>query len=336
MDVAILTYLESEGDTAYDPVVDQVASALEKGGHQPRVIGAHADLPKLVGDLTRKKPELIFNLMEMFGDSMSAEIAVQGLLDLVGVPYTGVGPGESYLQQDKGLAKKLLAYHNVRHPEYAVFTSDALLETCGKLRLPLFVKPLRADASIGIDAKSLVQTSTDLMKRVLYIHEELHDSALAEEFIEGREFYIGVLGNNEPQAFPAIEMDFSNLDPDRPHILDHSAKWEQDSDEFQGTKAVLAELPDEMTARLQKTALEAYRALRVRDYGRIDMRVTDTGDIYVIEVNASCYLERQSEFVTAAAAAGIEYDALINKIADLAIERYRAEPRQKAEAKAGN
>jgi len=323
MDITILTYLEREGDTSYDPVVDQIAQALRAGGHTTNVLGGHADLVKLVAGLTRKKPDLVFNVMEMFGDSMYAEIGIQGLLDLVCVPYTGVGPGESYLQQDKALAKKLLAFHNVRYPEYAVFTSDAMLETFGNLRLPLFVKPLRADASIGIDGKSIVRNSTELMKRVLYIQEELHDAALAEEYIEGREFYIGVLGNQEPVAFPPIEMDFSRLDPDKPHIVDHNAKWEKGTAEYEGTTAVLAELPDEMTAKLQKSALEAYRALRVRDYGRIDMRVADTGEIYVIEVNASCYLERTSEFATAAAAAGIEYDTLINRIAELAIERQR-------------
>jgi D-alanine-D-alanine ligase len=188
--------------------------------------------------------------------------------------------------------------------------------------LPLFVKPLRADASIGIDGGSLVRTATDLMKRVVQIHEELHDAALAEEYIEGREFYVGVLGNQDPVAFPPIELDFSGLDPDKPRIADSKAKWEKGSPEYQGTRSVLADVAPELLARLQKAALAAYRALRVRDYGRVDFRVTDTGEIYVIEVNASCYLERASEFATAARAAGIEYDELIGRIVQLALERH--------------
>lgn len=323
MNVTILTYVEKENDQNYDAVVQQVADALGQGGHTTAVVSAHCDLAGLVSRLSESKPDLVFNLMEMFGDSLHADVGVQGLLDLFGVPYTGAGPGESYLQQDKALAKKLLAFDNIAYPDFAVFSADSLFETGGNLRLPLFVKPLRADASIGIDSKSLVRTSTELMKRVVYIHENLKDSALAEEYIEGREFYVSVLGNQQPQAFPPIEMDFSKLEPGQPRILDRNAKWEPGTPQFEGTSAVIADLPEELSARLEKNALAAYRALRVRDYGRIDFRVPDTGEIYVIEVNANCYLERSSEFAKSAEAAGIDFVSLINRIAELAIERHR-------------
>src|SRR5262249_53253741 len=157
-------------------------------------------------------------------------------------------------------------------------------ETGGNLRMPMFVKPLRLDASMGIDGKSLVSDAVSLMKRVAMIHDKLNDSALAEEVIEGREFYVRVLGNSEAQALPPIEMDFSGLPEGAPHVADSKAKWEKNSAEYKGTKSVLAEIPDELRARLQKVALDAYRALRVRDYGRVDLRLTGTGDIYVIEV----------------------------------------------------
>ena len=187
--------------------------------------------------------------------------------------------------------------------------------------MPLFVKPLRMDASIGIDAKSLVHSTAEMIERVAHIHEHVHDSALVEEYIEGREFYVGVLGNQEPQAFPPIEMDFSGMPEGMPHVLDAKAKWDEKSPEYKGTKAVVADVPDELRGRLQKTALDAYRALRVRDYGRIDMRLTEAGEVYVIEVNASCYLEQTGEFAAAAAEAGIDYATLINRIAELACER---------------
>jgi D-alanine-D-alanine ligase len=216
----------------------------------------------------------------------------------------------------------MLAFDHILYPIFAVFSPNADLETGGNLRFPLFVKPARCDASIGIDGKSLVQNSNDLMKRIASIHQKLGDSALAEEFINGREFFVGVLGNQEAQAFPPIEVDYSGMPADKPHILDARAKWQEDSAEYKGTRSILADLPDEMRARLQQVSLDAYRALRVRDYGRIDLRLTETGEIYVIEVNASCYLEQSSEFATAAAAAGIDYPELINRIAELALERH--------------
>src|SRR5205085_3535791 len=158
---------------------DQVARALRAGGHKPAVLGGHGDVRKLIAGLRRRKPELVFNLMETFGDSQLGAIGVVGLLDLLGIPYTGGGPGEFYLQEDKALTKKLLAFDHIRCPDFAVFSQDADFETGGNLRLPLFVKPLRMDASIGIDAKSLVRTSAELMERVRLIHREVHDAALA-------------------------------------------------------------------------------------------------------------------------------------------------------------
>jgi D-alanine-D-alanine ligase len=321
MRVTVLSFIEREDDQDLDPVVEQVAGALRANGHEPTMLSVHGDVEKLVSGLRDSAPDLVFNLMEMFGQNVLGDVGVTGLLELLGLRYTGCGPGEAYLQQDKGLAKKLLAFDQIRYPDFAIFAADSTLETGGNLRLPLFVKPLRADASIGIDGGSLVHTATDLMKRVVQIHEELHDSALAEEYIDGREFYVGVLGNQDPIAFPPIEMDFSRLDPDKPHIADAKAKWQKGTPEYKGTRSVLADVAPEMLAKLQKAALEAYRALRVRDYGRVDFRVNDTGETYVIEVNANCYLERSSEFATAARAAGIEYNDLIGRIAQLAIER---------------
>jgi D-alanine-D-alanine ligase len=323
MSITVLAGLENDDAASYDPVVDQVAAALRENGHQVSIFAVHDDVGALVEGLQSRKPDLVFNLLESFGDDTSADVAVAGLLALLGLRFTGGGPGELYLRQDKGLAKKALAFDNIPYPHYAVFSQDSDLETFGQLRMPLFVKPLRADASIGIDGDSLVRDATALMKRVLSIHETVKDSALVEEYIEGREFYVGVLGNREPVAFPPIEMDFSGLPEGIPRVAGSKAKWQPDSVEYKGTKSVLAEdLPDELRARLQKTALDAYRALRVRDYGRVDLRLADTGDIYVIEVNANCYLEKESEFATAAAANGLEYPALVQRIVDLALERY--------------
>ena len=323
MKITILTYLESEGPRAHDIVVDQVAEALRELGHTPSILGVHGDVRKLIGGLARRKPDLVFNLMEMFGTNVRADAAVAGLLELLGYPYTGGGPGELSLRQDKGLAKRALAFEKILYPDFAVISKDDL-ETGGNLHMPLFVKPLRADASIGIGGDSLVHDAMTLMKRVASIHRKFNDTAIAEEYIEGREFYVGVLGNHDPVAFPPIEMDFSGLPAGVPRVAGSKAKWKKDSVEYKGTRSVVAEIPDDLRARLQKVSLEAYRALRVRDYGRVDLRYAETGEIYVIEVNANCYLERESEFAVAAERAGIGFVALVDRIVKLAVARSEA------------
>ena len=322
MRITILANVDHEGTREWDVVVGQVAAALRKRKHKVSVLGVHADLKKLIRGLERQQPDLVFNLLEEFGTTPTGNIAACGVLELLGLPYTGCGPGEYYLGQDKVLAKRLLAFENILFPRFAVFHRDKDFETGGNLRMPLFVKPAAMDASIGIGKKSLVKDATEMMQRVVAIHKECGDAALAEEYIEGREFYVGVLGNGDAQALPPIEVDFSGLPEGAPRVYDASAKWETDSKEYQGTKAVLADIPDELRARLHKVSLDAYRALRVRDYGRVDLRVADTGDIYVLEVNASCYLERNDEFTMAARAAGIEYEDLIERIVTLALARY--------------
>jgi D-alanine-D-alanine ligase len=320
--ITVLTYLDDgENSKEYDPVVPQVARTLRKLGHRVSVLGVHGDVKRLVAGLARRKPDLVFNLMEMFGENVFGDIPVTGLLDLLGVDYTGSGPGELYLSQDKGLTKKLLAFEDILYPRFAVFSRDTAFETGGNLRMPLFVKPLRSDASLGIGGKSLVQDWTGLMERVSAIRREVDDAALAEEFIEGREFYVGVIGNSQPKALPPVEIDFTGFPEGVPKVMDSKAKWDERSKEYKGTNSVLAQLPDELRARLQKVAVDAYRALRVRDYGRVDIRLTDTGEIYVLEVNASCYLEKNSEFAMAAAASGLDYPRLIERIVDLAIAR---------------
>lgn len=322
MNITILTYLNSEKEKTPDIVVGQVIQALEQGGHKTSVLGVHGNVKRLVDGLARRKPDLVFNLVEMFGNNVRGDVAVAGLLELLGVAFTGGGPGELFLQQDKGLAKKALAFDKILFPDFAVFSRNADLETGGNLRMPLFVKPLRADASIGIDGAALVRDTSELLKRVAAIQKKCQDAALAEEYIEGRELYVALLGNRDPVAFPPIEVDFSGLPEGALHVMGAKAKWAKNSAEYKGTKSVLAELPEETRARVQKVALGAYRALRVRDYGRVDLRLADTGDIYVIEVNANCYLEHESEFAMAAAAGGCEYAAVINKIVDLAVERH--------------
>lgn len=323
MKITVLTYIESEKTKEIDPVVAQVVRALRKKKHKVSVLPIHGDVKKLIAGLSRRKPDLVFNLLEMFGHNVGGNIPVVGLLELLGYRYTGCGPGDFYLGQDKVLAKKLLAFDGILYPKFAVFSTGRDFETGGNLKLPLFVKPVSMDASIGIGKSSLVRDSTSLMERVLAIHKECNDAALAEEFIDGREFYVGILGNMEPQALPPIEADFSALPEGAPKVADRSAKWDEKSPEYHGMRTKVAELPDELRARLQRVSLDAYRALRVRDYGRVDLRMTESGEVYVLEVNASPYLAKGEDFAVAAAAAGILYPDLVQRIVELAVERYR-------------
>jgi D-alanine-D-alanine ligase len=319
MKITILADLYEGGSC--DPAVDQVAEALRQGGHRVSRLLVPDDIKAVMAGLGRRKPDLVFHMIHDFGGE-SGLIATAALIDALKLPYTGGGPGELFIRGHKSLAKKILAYEKLKCPDFAVFSRDADLETGGNLRLPLIVKPLERDGSIGIGANALVRSVPEMMERVLAIHREVKDSALAEEYIEGREFFVGVLGNRDPVAFPPVEMDFSGLPDGAPRVLDYKAKWEKGSPEFKGTKAVLPDLPEELKARLQKVALDACRALLVRDYARVDLRLTDTQEIYVIEVNANCYLERSGEFATAAAAAGIDYPTLIDRIARSALERH--------------
>ena len=216
MDITVLAYLEPD-EKEPDGVVQQVAAGLSESGHKTSILTIRHDVNELIAGLKARKPQLVFNLVESFGDDiMGGVIGVAGVLDLLQIPYTGGGPGEIFLQEDKALTKKLLAFEGIRYPDFATFPADANFETGGNLRMPLFVKPLRMDASIGIDEKSLVRNTQQMMERVLYIQRTFGDAALAEEYIEGREFYVGVMGNDELVAFPPIEMDFSGLQGRQP------------------------------------------------------------------------------------------------------------------------
>jgi D-alanine-D-alanine ligase len=322
MNITILTYLEKEGGPVTDASVAHIEEALRASKHNVSILGIHGKIHELIDGLAERKPDLVFNLMEMFGKNWQGDVGVAGLLQLLGYKFTGCGPGEFYLRQDKGLAKKILAFEQIATPNFAVFIEDAGFETGGNLRMPLFVKPLRADSSQGIDAGSLVHDTKSLMERVKMINEKINDAALAEEYIDGREFYVSILGNGDPQALPPVEMDFSGMPEDLPHIMDHKAKWVKRSKAYKGTKPVVADIPDELRAKLHKISLTAARALRALDYARVDLRVDQTGDIYVLEVNSSCDLDKNGEYAMAAAAGGLDYPALIEKIVEAALARY--------------
>jgi D-alanine-D-alanine ligase len=325
MKIALL-HTKDAVDGEEDPVLGQIEGALHANGHESRRIMVDNAVEPVVSALTSDRPELVINLAESFAGKSALESNVAALLNLVDLHYTGSSPAGLLVAGDKTLSKKVLRFHGIKTPEFATVYRGAV-DWAGDIQFPLIVKPPQEDASLGITQRSIVHDVRELLEKIGEIQGEYQSPALAEQFIEGREYYVGVLGNQNARALPVIELDFSKFPADRPRIASWAAKWGDDGDgkgeEFEGTESVFPEdLPDELRDRMQKVAVEAFHALRLRDYARIDMRVTDAGEVFVIEVNPNCYLEAKSEFARAAERDGIGYDALIGQIVDLASARY--------------
>jgi D-alanine-D-alanine ligase len=201
------------------------------------------------------------------------------------------------------------------------------VDWAGDIAFPLLVKPPQEDASLGITQKSVVKDVKELLDVISATQQEYQSPVLVEEFIDGREFYVGVIGNSKVEALPIIELDFSGFPADLPKIASWEAKWGDEGDEkgaqFEGTQSVFpTDLSDELTEKIQRVAIDSFQALRLRDYARIDLRVTASEEVYVIEANPNCYLEQKSEFARAALKAGLDYPALIARIIELATARY--------------
>jgi len=309
-----------------DPVLDQLDEAIRANGHETRRVIVDDTVEPLVAALKHDPPELVFNIAESFAGKSALESNVAALLNLLKLRYTGSSPAGLIVAGDKTLTKKVLSFHGILTAKFAtVFRGN--VDWAGDINFPLILKPPQEDASLGITQKSIVNDVKELLEMISSLQTEYQSPVLAEEFIDGREFYVGVLGNSNVQALPIIELDFSKFPKGLPKIASWSAKWGEDGDEkgaeFAGTESVFpTDLPEDLAERIKKVAIDAFQALRLRDYARVDLRVTDSGKIYVIEVNPNCYLEQKSEFASAAQKEGIEYPALINRIIELASARY--------------
>ena len=322
----VLLHTKDAVDGEEDPVLGQIERALRAGGHASRRLMVDADVAPVVTSLQSERPDLVINMAESFAGKSALESSIAGLLNLLDLRYTGSSPAGLLVAGDKTLSKKVLSFHGIKTPEFAT-VYRGMVDWAGDVQFSLIVKPPQEDASLGITQKSIVHDVRELLEKIAEIQGEYQSPALAEQFIEGREYYVGVLGNQNARALPIIELDFSKYPADRPRIASWEAKWGDEGDqkgaEFEGTESVFPEdLPDELRERMQKVALEAFHALRLRDYARVDLRVTDSGDIYIIEVNPNCYLEAKSEFARAAERDGVAYDALIAQIVELASARY--------------
>jgi D-alanine-D-alanine ligase len=325
MNIALL-HTQDAIEPPQDPVLDQIQGALEAEGHECRKLVVNDEVQPLVTSLKENRPDILFNLAESFAGRSALESNVAALLNLLGMRYTGSSPAGLMMAGDKTLTKKVLSFHSILTARFAtVYRGN--VDWAGDIKFPLILKPPQEDASLGITQKSIVNDVQELLTMMSSLQQEYQSPILAEEFIDGREFYVGVLGNSDAKALPIMELDFSGYPADRPKIASWEAKWGDDGDEkgaeFEGTKSVFpTDLNEDLATRMKKVATDAFQALRLRDYARVDLRVTPKEEIYVIEVNPNCYLEKSAEFATAAAKDGIEYPALINRILELANARY--------------
>jgi len=300
----------------------EIFEALEKLGHEPSYFELDGR-PTSLHSLSRCDADLIFNLTESFDGDDTKEMNVVAYVDLLGLRYTGAGPHSIFLCQDKAVAKKIFAFHGIKTPFFAT-SYRGRTEHAHDIAFPLIVKPSWEDGSIGIDEGAVVKNVKEMMERIQYIQDEFDSPALIEEYIEGREIYAGILGSYEhTQVLPLVELDLSRLPEGTPKIATYDVKFEKNTEAYKLTKSQVAEnLDEETTKRLSDTALAAYRALKLRDYGRIDMRLAPNGDVYVIEANPNPWLASRQEFAMAAKASGRSYTELIGEIVDLAMSRY--------------
>lgn len=309
-------------DTERDAVVDDVKGALEQLGHQAVSMAFGEDVVAVAGALRDATPDLVFNLTESFAGKSALDSGIASLLNLLGLRYTGSSHSGLLLAGDKVLAKRMLSFHGIRTPEFATLHRGAL-ESAGALEFPLIVKPPQEDASIGITSSSVVRNLNDLLARMDEIHREYAGPILVERFVDGREFHVGVLGNDRAEALPPVELDMSSFPPGAPRLASWSAKWEEEHREFQGTEMRFPEdLEPELERRLREAAVAAFHALRLRDYARVDLRLDAGGEPHVIEVNPNCYLRRGEIFADAGERAGLPYEELIGRIVELASGRY--------------
>ena len=296
---------------------EEIFEALEKLGHEPTYVVLDGEDKSLTA-LARHETDLFFNLVESYAGDDTMEMHVAAYLDLLGRPYTGAGPQGLYLAQDKSVAKKLFHFYGIRTPYFAT-CYQGKLDHSQDISFPLIVKPISEDGSLGIDKGAVVGSVKELMERIHYVQEEFNTPALIEEFIEGREIYAGVLGNQNPEVLPLVELDLSRLPEGMPKVAGMEVKWEKDSEAYKVTKSAPVEnLDEEIQELLASTALNTYRILKLRDYGRIDMRLTDKGEVYVIEANPNPWLSSNSEFFMAAKKSGRSYADMIEQIIQLA------------------
>jgi D-alanine-D-alanine ligase len=302
--------------------IEAIGDALRQLGHEPVLLPIDGR-PQTLTKVVRSDADLVFNLVESYAGDDTMEMHFAAFLDLVQKKYTGTGPQGSFLAMDKAIAKKIIRYHGLYTP-YAAVVYKGRVDHAQDIKFPVIVKPASEDASKGIDAGSVVNSIKELFERIAYVHDEFDAPAMLEEYIEGREIYAAILGNEKPEALPAVELDLSRLPEGMPKIAGYEVKFDVRTEAYKVTKSAPArDLDEETIETIRETALTAYRVLKLRDYGRLDLRLAENGRVYVIEANPNPWLDPAAEFMMAAKESGRSYTDTIGEIVELALARYR-------------
>jgi len=304
------------------PDREEVFDALVKKGHQPTYFCLDGRAKSLKA-LASAEVDLIFNLTESYAGDDTKDINIAAYLDLLGIPYTGSGPTGLHLAQDKAVAKRLFAFHGIRTPNFAT-VYQGRLQWADDVHFPVIVKPKREDGSIGIAFSAVAGSIKELMERIDALHADLNAPVLIEEYIEGRELYVSVIGNDPPEALPIIELNLDDLPEGTPRIAGTEVKWERGTAAYRRTKLRFPEdLSENLVAEIQETAVKACQALEIRDYARVDFRLSPKRKFFTLEVNPNPWLHSTAEFSLAAKQSGREHTDVIQEIVDLALARYR-------------
>jgi D-alanine-D-alanine ligase len=301
-----------------------VINSLSQAGHEVRPLGLADDLRVIRAALDEWRPHIAFNLLEHFHGVPTFDQNVVGYLELLRLPYTGCNPRGLLLARDKALSKKLMAYHRIPVPDFAVFPIGRSIRRPKRLQFPLIVKSLTHEASTGISQASVVDDDSKLAERVRFIHQTHAADAIAERYIEGRELYVGIIGNQRLQVLPVWEMSFTKMPEEHWHIATDRAKWSSAYQKKHGIKTDAAKLPQEVAERTHHLCKRVYRTLSLSGYARIDMRLDDSGRIYVLEANPNPQLAYGEDFAESAERGGIGYEALLQRILNLGL-RWRPE-----------
>jgi D-alanine-D-alanine ligase len=305
--------------------IEFVENSLRKAGFKVNVLPVY-NARRFINDILNLKTDLIYNFCEMVELESQEEVFAAGLFELVKVPYTGAPPMTLGLCLDKAKTKIILSHYGIPTAKFDLFNES--IDGCKKinLRFPVIVKPVREDASAGINEKSVVYDRKELEERVEYIIKMFKQPALVEEFIDGREVNVAILGNNPPVVLPISEIDFSHLPSHLPKILSYEAKWIPNTDYYEKTIPICpAPLEPELERKIKDIALSCYKIMGCRDYARVDMRIDKEGNPYVLEVNPNPDLSRNAGFMRSASVYGLTPEETIVKIAEIAIERSYAD-----------
>ncbi len=300
------------------PTEADVISCLKRLGHEVQTLAIYDDILSVVQKIHDLAPDVVFNLCESFLNDRAHEPNVPALLELLKIPYTGAGPEALLLCKDKALAKTLLSYHHIRMARFVVSRKRQPLRRI-RLKFPVFVKPADQESSEGIVKASFARNESDALERARFIHQSLNGDALIEEYVDGRELYVSLMGTNKVTVFPARELFFGDIPDGEPKFAHSKAKWDGEYRwKWKIKNAPAAEFPAGVEKKLTTEAKRIYMFLKIGGFGRIDMRLTPDNELIFIEANPNPSLAESDDFAQSAATAGLNYDTLIQRIVEAA------------------